>query len=270
MIKLPLTFMLPVKIDSLDRERNFKIVINHLLSNYDCPIQLVEADEYMKVSNLIPKDDRIIYSFEKIRKNDPFHKTKYLNKMIFESKTEFVASYDIDVIFNPESIRECVIQLTKENFDVVYPFGYDKQDQIMCILNKNINTEEILSKNIHINPSNMVKSNYFIYNINTTECGHCHICRKKTYLEIFMENENFISWGPEDKELYNRFLVLGYKIKHLTGNKVFHLEHSRGSDSGYLNPHIIQNNLLWEKIKKMNKQEILSYYSNQDYFKKYK
>ena len=37
-----------------------------------------------------------------------------------------------------------------------------------------------------------------------------------------------------------------------------------------LNPYLSENDNLFEKLKKMNKNEYISYYKNQDYYKKYK
>ena len=43
MKKLPLTFVIPIKIDTDDRRRNFDVVMNYLLHHFDCPIIVKEA-----------------------------------------------------------------------------------------------------------------------------------------------------------------------------------------------------------------------------------
>ena len=55
----------------------------------------------------------------------------------------------------------------------------------------------------------------------------------------------------------------------LINNIVYHLEHSRGKNSWFTNPHMQNNSSLWEEIQKMNKDQLKKYYSNQEYLKKY-
>jgi hypothetical protein len=83
-----------------------------------------------------------------------------------------------------------------------------------------------------------------------------------------MENENFRAYAPEDKERYYRFTTLGYRVGRIN-NVVYHLEHVRGENSWFSNPHMQNNNLEWEKINKMDKKNLMDYYSKQDYLKKY-
>ena len=83
-----------------------------------------------------------------------------------------------------------------------------------------------------------------------------------------MENENFRAYAPEDKERYFRFTTLGYKVGRVN-DYVYHLEHARGENSWFNNPHMQSNNNEWDKISKMDKKALLEYYSNQDYLKKY-
>ena len=83
-----------------------------------------------------------------------------------------------------------------------------------------------------------------------------------------MENENFVAYAPEDKERFYRFSTLGYNIGRVE-NFVYHLEHKRGQNSWFNNPHMNMNNSEWDKIQGMNKKQLIEYYSTQDYLKKY-
>ena len=83
-----------------------------------------------------------------------------------------------------------------------------------------------------------------------------------------MENENFKAYAPEDKERYYRVGVLGYKIARIN-NYVYHLEHARGENSWFTNPHMQSNMEEWEKINQMSKTQLLKYYSEQEYLQKY-
>ena len=87
-----------------------------------------------------------------------------------------------------------------------------------------------------------------------------------------MENENFRGSSPEDKERYFRFTTLGYKVNRIE-NFIYHLEHSRGRNSWPTsvqgNPYMRENFEVWESIQKMDKQQLINYYSTQSYLKKY-
>ena len=50
---------------------------------------------------------------------------------------------------------------------------------------------------------------------------------------------------------------------------MYHLEHARGENSWFNNPHMQGNNAEWEKIKTMSKDNLLQYYSEQEYLSKY-
>ena len=65
-----------------------------------------------------------------------------------------------------------------------------------------------------------------------------------------------------------RLKTLGYNIGRIY-NYVYHLEHARGENSWFSNPHMKSNMSELEKIEKMNKESLLKYYSQQDYLRKY-
>ena len=84
-----------------------------------------------------------------------------------------------------------------------------------------------------------------------------------------MENENFKAYAPEDKERWFRFNTLGYKVGRVD-NMVYHLEHARGENSWISNPHMQHNLSLWEMLQRMDREQLVEYYSNQEYLQKYK
>jgi len=50
-------------------------------------------------------------------------------------------------------------------------------------------------------------------------------------------------------------------------NFVYHLEHSRTHNSWFSNPNFNSNWQLWNTIKQFDKEQLVSYYENQDYLK---
>ena len=70
------------------------------------------------------------------------------------------------------------------------------------------------------------------------------------------------------RDRYYRFTALGYKIGRIN-DYVYHLEHERGANSWFSNPHMHSNMQLWNTLGNMGKKELLKYYSEQEYLKKY-
>jgi len=58
-------------------------------------------------------------------------------------------------------------------------------------------------------------------------------------------------------------------VKWLDG-VIFHFEHYRGNDSSRDNPYLEHNNKILASIESMSYEEILFYYNNIEYRKKYK
>ena len=92
--------------------------------------------------------------------------------------------------------------------------------------------------------------------------------RRSVYIAGGMENENFRAYAPEDKERYHRFTTLGYKVGRVK-DLVYHLEHARGENSWFSNPHMDSNMKEWEMISRMDKKQLMNYYSKQEYLEKY-
>ena len=105
-------------------------------------------------------------------------------------------------------------------------------------------------------------------NEHTSDFGWAQFFRRSVYIEGGMENENFRAYAPEDKERYFRFTTLGYKVGRVN-DVVYHLEHARGENSWFSNPHMQDNMNEWDKISKMDKKSLMEYYSNQKYLEKY-
>ena len=273
MKKLPLTFVIPIKIDTDDRQRNFDIVVGYLLKNYDCPIIIKEADWEKRLKSQHLDDPRVKYMFEHLEFGDPFHRTKYINEMVNECETECFANYDVDVIFNPSTIEESVKLIMDGKADVVYPFGDGEMDQCRLWISSK---ESIISLIDTFDGENLLRDiaqktvdDGGKMEAWTTLAGHCQIFRKKSFLEGYMENENFVSWGPEDAERLSRFRKLGFRVQHLSGEKLIHLEHESSVDSGKENPYFTLNETLLKHLTSLSDDEFKKYYEEVSYTEKY-
>jgi hypothetical protein len=237
------TFLIPLKIESEDRKRNASLVLNYLLDNLNTNIHILEAG-----SNIIPNivdisQQNIKYLHVTLSENEPFHKTKYLNILSKNLKTDVVACYDIDVILPLTTYELANKNIINGDFDIIYPYG-----------------EGMFQRKVTLNDPKNIFSESNIFEPAKSIYGHCNFCNYKKYEEIGFENENFISYGPEDQEKLYRYLKLGYKVGRIN-DLIYHLEHSRGKDSNTNNVYFNKNVELFKNIKQMSIDELKLYYN---------
>lgn len=260
------TFIIPIRIESTDRLRNIIAVTAFLLENFDTNIIIKEVDSESVFKNealpilkdILDVDINITHIFEQNSKPS-FHRQKVLNEMIMKTNTKLVINYDCDVLLPLKSYEVAYDMILNKNYDVVYPYGqgmYQKQV---------IPNDDVISYFLQTLDYNYLESYSKSY---ISDYGWVQFFNRQIYIEGGMENENFVAYAPEDKERFYRFTKLGYNVGRIN-DFVYHLEHSRGQNSWFSNPHMNNNNHLWELLQKMSKEQLKEYYSNQKYFKKY-
>ena len=262
------TFIIPIRIESPDRLRNVVTTTAFLMENFDTNIIIKEVDaEPVFQRDAIPLLEEILdfniwqnfnYIFEK--SDDPlFHRQRILNEMIIESDTEIVINYDADAILPKESYELAYKGIMDGVYDVVYPYGSGMyQKQVAA-------TDVTVSSFLETGDYEFLNA---VSNDHTSDFGWVQFFRRQVYIDGGMENENFKAYAPEDKERYYRFNMLGYSIGRIE-NYVYHLEHARGENSWFSNPHMDDNQMEWVKLSNMTKEQLLQYYSEQEYLKKY-
>lgn len=260
------TFIIPIRIESQDRLRNVITTTAFLIDNFDTKIIIKEVDsESIFIRDVVPVlkdfydvDTHIFHIFEK--SNEPlFHRQKVLNEMVAEAKTEIVVNYDCDVLLPLDSYHEAYQTILHHTHDVIYPYGqgmYQKQVRA---------TDEVVSKFLETSNYQYLDE---VSNLHTSDFGWVQFFNRKVYIDGGLENENFKAYAPEDKERFYRFTTLGYNVGRIN-DYVYHLEHARGENSWFSNPHMVSNMEEWEKIQTMNREQLLEYYSQQEYLKKY-
>jgi hypothetical protein len=245
------TFIIPIKIESEDREKNFRFVMKYLYDKFDTNIIITESSYDDKLvlkerySDILNKAN--VTLIEKPNEKY-FHRTKYLNEMLNLVKTKITINYDIDIILPTKNYLEAQ-KLINEGYDLVYPFGLGDYQYVIPQDYRD-----------HLIKTNIIKINTKILKNSHAEFGHCQFFNTKSYKEGFSENEDFISYGPEDQERFFRFRNLGYKVTWLDNSFVYHLEHVRTKDSG---KHELydQNHKIWEDIKDIPRKALLKYYN---------
>lgn len=270
------TFLVPIRIDSSDRLRNIFLSVSYLLKNFETNIIVKESDSESLFNKYLKRffDGKITYVFEK-NDNSHFHRTRIINDMVMDSKTKFVCNYDADIILPIETYIKAKFML-ESGYDVVYPYRYGVRGEkkVNFVDNDNffnnvdlLPEQEFAKNNFNID----ILEKYFFYDRNAlgegfANYGMCQFFDRNVYINGFLENENFISYAPEDKERFYRFSTLGYNIGRID-ESAYHMEHSRNHNSSNSNPYMNHNLYLWENLKKLNKQQIIDYYRNQEYYK---
>ena len=262
------TFIIPIRIESTDRLRNVITIVAFLIENFDTNIIVKEVDsKSVFEEQAMPILDEIVengiwknfnFIFEKSDK-PLFHRQRVLNEMIMEADTDIVVNYDCDAILPKESYKIAYDNIMDGKSDVVYPYGQGMyQKQVAA-------TDEVVSNFLDKTDYSHLDS---VSKTHTSDFGWVQFFKRQVYIEGGMENENFKAYAPEDKERFYRFKTLGYNVGRIN-NYVYHLEHARGENSWFSNPHMKSNMGEWEKIQTMNKQNLLEYYSQHEYLKKY-
>ncbi len=215
------TFLIPIRIDSLYRLENIRIVVKFLQTNFDCRILIVEADRYNK--GFIQKClKNIDYLF--IEDKDPiFYRTNYLNRMASLAQTPYLAIWDTDVFMPCSQIMDSLNKLRSGDFQFAYP--YDGQFvEIPFILREQFLKDENYDFLLHQQSKCSSIQN---------SVGGAFFVEKSSYIQAGMENTNFYGWGMEDIERFSRWTNLGYAIYRSPG-ALFHLAHPRNDNSVYI------------------------------------
>lgn len=267
---MDLSFLIPTKIESEDRLRNVCTVLAFLLNNFDAQILIKEVDDEQNVKQfvfpLIYKrfggiPDNLHYFYEKPKK-EYFHKTKILNDLIEESDTSVVANYDTDVILPTRCIQAAYELIANGTSDAVYPYAVGPYQKAVKY------SPEMFDEffNSPMGDNDIATTLEKDFYVSSSTIGWCQFIRKENYINSFMMNESFAAWGPEDCELHYRLLAMGNKVDRIQ-QYVYHLEHSRTQDSWFNNPKWQENMKLWEWIRTQDREQLSSYYRNQEYVK---
>jgi hypothetical protein len=261
------TFIIPIKVEHPDRYRNAKTTLGFLNSHFKTNVFIYEISEDGNTKIDFKNELKNLKVKHWIVNDEVFHRTKYLNIMLDEVKTKVVVNYDIDVILAPSNYLECQRAILDGESDVIYPYEFGLGQKMVHDV---INIEEFYKSGFDIN---YIDDRPDVFNIYGAEYGHCMFFNTEIYKKNGGENEDFISYGPEDKERGERFIRLGFNVNWKPGYYVYHFEHHRGNDSSPRNPHFDHNWAVYNNLNSLHERdsnEYASYYRNPDYTKNYK
>lgn len=260
---MDLTFLIPTRIETEDRLRNIISSVSYLLKHIPAKVIVKEVSnqpifQFKAIPEIKKYADTSNLEYLYEESQEPlFCKSKVLNDLIVASSTKVVANYDADCILPIDSYYRAYSSINDDQVDVVYPYGCGVY-QWKSEYNPEIYKKFVRTLDISILDQNKTLS--------TSTIGWTQFVNRQKYIESYMMNENFISWGCEDDEFYYRMSILGNRIGRID-NYVYHLEHSRTHNSWFSNPNFNNNYHLWNQIKTFDRNQLIRYYESQDYVK---
>ena len=264
-----LTFITSLQIESKNRLRNCITVFSYLAKKFpESKILIKEVDTESKflqhalpeIENRIGKVDNINHVFE--NNGGLFNKSKNLNELVTLSDTSIIWNYDVDVLMPETTYHQAYNMLIGGEYDVVYPYGCGVYQ--WNVLNFDNHFDNFFDSNF-----NLKQLDQYSQRLPSVQ-GFCQVFNKKSFIRSYGLNENFIFVGYEDTEFLYRMSVLGNKIGRVNDD-IYHLDHTRTHNRNYSDQEFFEKNImLWEWIRRQDKNTIVDYYEQQEYIKKLK
>ena len=211
----PVSIVIPVRIDSLEREANLRCVLSHLLQFPFVHIDMIETDSRQRF--YYPAHNRIRYRFIPDNEN-VFYRTHFLNLLLINAEYPIVGVWDTDIIVLQTQLTEAIEMIENGN---IMSFPYDGEFRLLD------REESALIRN----GNEVLSSSSGVSLMKRPSVGGAFLVDKEKYLLAGGENEGFYGWGPEDAERVRRMEILGYPIGRVKG-PCYHLYHPRIVETG--------------------------------------
>ncbi len=239
-------FTIPVKNDHPHRRLNLELSLSFLQHYFKTNILISEMDHTPKFEYLRSAD--VLYRFYKMDKS--FERTRMLNDAAKFPDKPIIVNWDCDVFMKPQQILEAVQMIRDGKASGVYPY-----DGRFFRCDRNLYFEEFRKcLDVSMFSGKPFKKSQF----EVLSVGGAIVWNRKDFIAGGMENENMIHYGPEDRERYDRFVKLGYKMERIKG-ALFHIDHDTSNNGSQGHDHSSVNDLEYEKIKRMNANQLRAY-----------
>jgi hypothetical protein len=229
------TFTIPVHYEHPDREEGLDRVVTYLKRYFDTNIVIGEQGS----------DKFGYFNCDYLKMDYPyFHRTAMLNEMCNynAANEDIIVNYDADVIIPIIQILKAVHFIRDGQAEMVYP--YDGRFARITKEFQHLPIDQLYDKEWKgSRPCDPIS------------VGGCVFWNKESFIKAGMENEHFISYGPEDVERYERAEKLGVKIARVRG-QLFHYDHFISNDSCGRNPFFGANNNELARIRGMSKDQL--------------
>ncbi len=215
-----ITYIIPYKKDSQDRENNLNAVIRWLQRKAGEPeIIIAECD-----------------------KEENFSRTKIVNKHLEFVNTKYVCVNDCDIIMKQKAYFDSLLYL-KSGSEFIYFFNS---------YTYNIEKKYALDHEFEI--EKVIKTAPLFY---ATNPGGIFFADLEAYQRAGAENPNFTCWGGEDNERLDRMKILDVKMTMLNFS-FWHFDHDR--TTSYYNKQEYESNCNeWKKVAAMSKEQLQQY-----------
>lgn len=244
---LDVSFLFPVRIESIERLENLIAVIEYLTDNFDTNICVLEASGFNNkiIKKLLPKKAEYIFEED----FDPiFHRTRYINKLVKFCNSKIIGIWDTDIIIPKKQLIDSIESLRNNLAAFVLPYDNNFLDTTKII--RELYLKERKISILTSNKGRMQK----LYHPHPV--GGAFFAQRQIYIKSGLENENFYGWGREDGERINRWKILDYKVERIKGD-LFHLTHARGINSGFHDEYqAAKKNAEFQRIVTMSKEEL--------------
>jgi predicted glycosyltransferase involved in capsule biosynthesis len=244
------TFLIPIRVDQKERLRNLDILLRYLRKYLDTNIIVGETD-IRQYDNGAIKNIRGIHDYTFLLEETLYlNRMKAINKLACYALTSVIVIQDTDVLLSPEQYKEAADKILSLKYELVYPYDgnfYNVPNDVVERINRDLCVDFVdFSVCTNMRPEgNSVGGIIFWDKKKFIECGGC--------------NENFISWGFDDTEMYERAVKLDVKIDRCKKG-LFHLSHKSSLNSlNGSHKYYKSNEQEWLKVKGMSKQQLLSY-----------
>lgn len=238
-----ISIVIPLRVDSQEREDNLRCVLQYLSKFNFVDIDILEADTKRRF--FYPVSNRIRYRF--IYDEEPvFYRTKYLNQLLRDASHSIVGVWDTDVIIPKKQLLQAIEHICN---GYIMSFPYDGDFRFL-----NAAESEKVRKNI--TTLNIVQGYRLL---GRPSVGGAFLVNRDLYINVGGENEGFYGWGPEDVERVKRLDILELPIARVNG-ALYHLFHKRTPNVGVDNEKKRQHNqkVLLQTCR-MNKHELRNY-----------
>lgn len=240
------TFVMPFRIDCLERQRNLAFTINWLAS-LKAKIILLEADVQPRADKS-SFHENVEYIFVE-DSNPVFHRTHYINILLKQATTEIVSVWDTDIVAAYQQITEAVRNIM-EGCTLSYPYNGE-----YVMLAPDCSEEFVKTGDLKYLEEQDLEPIF-----NRPFCGGAFFINRQEYLAVGGENEHFTGWGPEDAERLRRVQIMGHQVKWTAEGKAYHLYHPRNDNSRFFDENAaIEMRKELAKVCSMNKEELSEY-----------
>lgn len=243
---MDLTFIIPVYYDHEDRRQNLELTLAFLNYHFDTNIIIGEQGGH-EFEYLEPFAEYHHFDYEK------FHRTRMINVMARKATTPIIVNWDCDNICSPAQLVEAV-NIIRKGGDISYPFDgtvYRVPRYQFCRIIESLDVCDLDIKLCAEKKSSV---------------GHAVVMNKESFISAGMENEHFISWGPEDSERFNRYNILGLNVQRVPGG-MFHMDHWIGENSSTKNEYYQHNDKEFLKVATKKREQLREYVNTWEWVK---